>query len=172
MLAGPSGGIEMSLPRGVTELMTESRREQAQLSRLYDQVRSQLEQARDVFETPGVRKLLREIRRRTGTSPDEQIAEIVKSIQDSVRAIQIAESALEAELRSGAHHVVDAEWAANLPARLARFLAERESLPGFTWDVVQDEVRGWMVTWKEYTGDGRIRGYGQFYERPYAWLDD
>jgi hypothetical protein len=33
-------------------------------------------------------------------------------------------------------------------------------------------VRGWIVSWKEYTNRGTVRGYGQFCERPYAWLDD
>jgi hypothetical protein len=37
---------------------------------------------------------------------------------------------------------------------------------------VQDEVRGWMILWKEYTTRGTVRGFGQFYERPYAWLED
>ncbi len=151
--------------------MSDSRREQAQLLRLYDQVRSQLERARDLFESPGVNKLLRDVRRRTGLSPDDSIAEIVRSIEDAVRAVQLAESEVQMGLR-GIDELVDDSWAENLPPRLARFLAERESLPGFTWEVVQDEVRGWVVHWKEYTTDGRIRGYGQFYERPYAWLDD
>ncbi len=67
---------------------------------------------------------------------------------------------------------MEVEGVENLPGRLARFLAERKDSRGFSYEVVQDAVRGWMILWKEYTDDGRIRGYGQFYERPYAWLDD
>jgi len=50
--------------------------------------------------------------------------------------------------------------------RLARFLSERTQFPGF-----KDEVRGWVIRWKEYTHRGTVRGCGQFYERLYAWLD-
>ena len=60
----------------------------------------------------------------------------------------------------------------DLPSPLQRFLAERTQFPGFTYEVVQDEVRGWVIRWKEYTARGRVRGFGQFYERPYAYLDD
>ena len=96
---------------------------------------------------------------------------MVQAIEDALRAVQVAESDLQAQMReeSDAPTVDGIE---NLPARLARFLAERHQLPGFTYEVEQDEVRGWMICWKEYTGDGNIRGYGQFYERPYAWLDE
>ena len=60
----------------------------------------------------------------------------------------------------------------NLPATLARFLAERRDLPGFTYGVLHDENRGWIILWKEYTNTGSVRGSGQFYERPYAWIDE
>ena len=64
------------------------------------------------------------------------------------------------------------EGITNMPAYLQRFLAERSQEPGFSYEVAQDPVRGWIVSWKEYTNRGTVRGYGQFYERPYAWLDD
>jgi len=60
----------------------------------------------------------------------------------------------------------------NLPAPLSRFLAERSQYPGFKYKVIQDDVRGWVIRWKEYTHRGTVRGYGQFYERPYAWIYD
>jgi hypothetical protein len=59
-----------------------------------------------------------------------------------------------------------------MPAYLERFLAESSSQAGFSYEVIQDEVRGWVVCWKEYTHRGTVRGYGQFYERPYAWLEE
>jgi hypothetical protein len=59
-----------------------------------------------------------------------------------------------------------------MPAYLQRFLAERSNGPAFSYEVSQDEVRGWVIRWKEYTDQGTVRGFGQFYERPYAWLDD
>ena len=66
----------------------------------------------------------------------------------------------------------DGEGVANLPATLARFLAERRDMPGFTHQVLHDENRGWIILWKEYTQTGSVRGSGQFYERPYAWIDE
>ena len=60
----------------------------------------------------------------------------------------------------------------NLPAPLTRFIAERQQLPGFSFDVIQDGNRGWIIRWKEQTEAGTVRGSGQFYERPYASLDD
>ena len=33
----------------------------------------------------------------------------------------------------------------NLPATLARFLAERMEMPGFTYEVIHDENRGWII---------------------------
>ena len=60
----------------------------------------------------------------------------------------------------------------NLPATLARFLSERTEMPSFTYKVTRDENRGWIILWKEYTQTGSVRGSGQFYERPYAWIDE
>ena len=45
-------------------------------------------------------------------------------------------------------------------------------MPGFTYEVIHDENRGWIIKWKEYTAKGSVRGSGQFYERPYAWIDE
>jgi hypothetical protein len=59
-----------------------------------------------------------------------------------------------------------------MPPYLQRFLSERENQPSFSYEVIQDEVRGWVICWKEYTNQGTVRGYGQICERPYAWLDD
>ena len=30
---------------------------------------------------------------------------------------------------------------------------------------------GWVIRWREYTLRETVRGYCQFYEQPYAWLD-
>jgi hypothetical protein len=62
----------------------------------------------------------------------------------------------------------EVEGVSNMPAYLQRFLGERAAQSGFSYDVVQDVERGWV----EYTTHGTAGGYGQFYERPYAWLED
>ncbi len=149
----------------------EARREYAQLLRLHDRLRQQLQRIRDDLDAPGTNKLLREMRRRVGTGPETSLGDVTSAIEEALRALQLAESEAHQALESKGEEV-EVEGVENLPGRLARFLAERKDSPGFSYEVVQDAVRGWMILWKEYTDDGRIRGYGQFYERPYAWLDD
>jgi len=149
----------------------EARREYAQLLRLHDRLRQQLQRIRDDMEAPGITKLLRELRRRVGTEPETALAEVTSSIEEALRALQLAEAEAQQALDADTEEI-EVEGVEHLPGRLARFLAERADSPNFSYEVEQDPVRGWMILWKEYTGDGRIRGYGQFYERPYAWLDD
>lgn len=147
-------------------------REHAQLLRTYDRLRRQVQGILSDLAAPGNQKVLKEIRRRTGTAPDENIATVVAALEEALRAIQLAESDTHQVLQGPGGSEVQIDGIDNLPGRLQQFLSERGSLPGFSYEVVQDEVRGWMILWKEHTADGRIRGYGQFYERPYAWLDE
>lgn len=149
----------------------EARREYAQLLRLHDRLRQQLQRIRDDLDSPGTNKLLREMRRRVGTGPETSLGDVAAAIEEALRALQFAESEAHQALESNGDEV-EVEGVENLPGRLARFLAERKDSDGFSYEVVQDPVRGWMILWKEFTDEGRIRGYGQFYERPYAWLDD
>lgn len=123
------------------------------------------------MESPGTTRLLRELRRRVGMGPEESLAEVTTALEEALRSLQLAEAEAH-EAMDGDHAEEVVAGVENLPGRLARFLAERSENPGFTYEVTQDPVRGWVIAWKEYTEDGRIRGYGQFYERPYAWLDD
>jgi len=156
----------------MTESESAAPREYAQLLRAHDRTRRQLEEILEDLSAPGMQALLREIRRRTGNAPQQSMAEVVSAVEEALRALQVAESETNLALHAGDEGAFRVEGIDNLPARLGRFLAERTQLPGFSYEVEQDEVRGWIVKWKEYTGDGRIRGYGQFYERPYAWIDE
>lgn len=149
----------------------EARREYAQLLRLHERLATQLRHVRDELDTPELQSLLREIRTRTGATPRDAITDVKSSVEEALRTLSVSSSE--------AHSILTYEGEATridgigeLPAPLARFLAERTRLDGFSYEVLQDEVRGWVVRWREHTSDGRIRGFGQFYERPYAWLDD
>lgn len=153
------------------EQPSEARREYAQLLRLHDRLKQQLQRIREDMDAPGTTKLLREIRRRVGLGPETSLGDVTSAVEEALRALQLAESEAQNALE-GDGEEAEVEGIDNLPGRLARFLAERKETEGFQYEVVQDPVRGWMILWKEYTEDGRIRGYGQFYERPYAWLDD
>jgi hypothetical protein len=149
----------------------EARREYAQLLRLHDRLKQQLQGIREDLSAPGTLRLLRELRRRVGMGPENGIADVVSALEEALRSIQLAEAEAQNALESSAREVT-VDGIDNLPGRLARFLAERVHYSGFSYEVSQDPVRGWVIAWKEYTLDGRIRGFGQFYERPYAWLDD
>jgi hypothetical protein len=114
--------------------------------------------------------LVKEIKACTGSAPD--LTPVMTAVEEAIRALKISESELQGAIVDVSEADFQVEGIANMPAYLRRFLAERSSQPAFSYEVSQDEVRGWVVRWKEYTHRGTVRGFGQFYERPYAWLDD
>lgn len=156
----------------MTDSRASAQREYAQLLRSHDRTRRQLQDILEDLTAPGMHDLLREIRRRTGNSPQDGVADVVSAVEEALRILQLLESEATTALQGGDALPTRIEGIENLPARLGRFLSERRQLPGFSWEVEQDEVRGWVVKWREVTDDGRARGFGQFYERPYAWIDD
>ena len=150
---------------------SEARREYAQLLRLHERLNTQLRRVRDELAAPELGVLLKEISQRTGSSPKAPLTEVRSAVEEALRGLKVAGTEAHAALTSegDAFEVAGID---TLPAPLSRFLAERQRLPGFEYEVLQDDVRGWIIRWKELTADGNIRGFGQFYERPYAWLDD
>lgn len=144
----------------------------AQLLRQQERAIKALEDLRDELEAPTTRALVREVRKNSTRDVEEALAEVRDRVQETLRAAQVCQSEIHRELmvNPGRAHVVDGP--SNLPPVMARFLAERQRTPGFTYELRQDEVRGWIIHWKEYTHRGTVRGSGQFYERPYAWLDE
>ena len=147
-----------------------AKREYAQLLRLHEQLLAEFMRARDELAAPGTDGLVKEIKGRTGSSPD--LTEIKTAVEESIRAIKLSQSQIQNAVSDDGDASFEIEGIANMPAYLQRFLAERAQEPGFTYEVIQDPVRGWIVAWKEFTNRGTVRGYGQFCERPYAWLDD
>lgn len=148
----------------------QAKREYTQLLRLHEQLLAQFTRARDALLAPGTQDLVREIKARTGSAPD--LTEIKTSVEESIRALKLSQSQIRSAVADDIDASFEVEGVANMPAYLQRFLAERAQEPGFSYQVEQDPVRGWIVSWKEYTNRGTVRGYGQFCERPYAWLDD
>jgi hypothetical protein len=149
----------------------QAKREYTQLIRLHEQLLNQFTQAREALAAPGTGELLREIKGRTGEAPD--LADIKTSVEEAIRALKLSQS----RIRTAVNDEIDTagfevEGIVNMPPYLQRFLAERSQEAGFSYQVQEDPVRGWIVSWKEYTNRGTVRGYGQFCERPYAWLDD
>jgi len=146
-----------------------AKREYSQLLRLHERTLVQLQRIRDDLSSAGTAELLKEIKARTGSTPT--LAEVTAAVEEAMRALKLSESQVRGAIVDEVAGM-EVEGVPNLPAHLQRFLAERAESPGFSLDVIQDEARGWVIRWKEYTHKGTIRGYGQFAERPYAWLDD
>jgi hypothetical protein len=130
-----------------------------------------LQETLDEIGAPTTINLLRQIRNRTGSTAPEDFGRIANSVEGAIRELKLFQSEIQNELLDERSEV-SVEGVSNLPAPLARFLAERTSNERFSYEVRQDPVRGWIIAWKEYTAEGIIRGFGQFYERPYAWLEE
>jgi len=146
-------------------------REYSQLLRIQERLLAMLQDALDEIGAPTTLNLLRELRNRTGSKALEDIGRIANSVEGAIRELKLFQSEVQNELLSERVEV-SVEGVNNLPAPLARFLAERSQNEGFSYEVRQDSVRGWVIAWKEYTAEGIVRGFGQFYERPYAWLEE
>lgn len=147
------------------------KREFAQLIRIQERLLNQLDEIRNELEAPTTVELVREIRNRTGSAVVEQLGQVTAAVEEAIRQLKLTESATRQEFLNEPGGEVRVEGVSNLPPPLARFLAERAEFPGFSYEVRTDDVRGWVIAWKEHTENGTIRGFGQFYERPYAWID-
>lgn len=142
-----------------------------QLLRVQQRLQVGLEETRETLEGEPLRDLIREVRARTGTDASEAMAEVLSRVEEALRALKVCESDLRREL-ADPQPLMEVNGLPDLPPFVARFLAERSESPGFTCQVIQDPVRGWIVRWKEFAAQGSVRGAGQIYERPYAWLDE
>ncbi|MGY8778172.1 MAG: hypothetical protein ACKVIN_08620 [Longimicrobiales bacterium] len=147
-----------------------AKREYTELLRLHEQLLSQFSRSRDELLAPSTDGLLKRIKGRTGAAPD--LTGLKTAVEEAIRSLKLSQSHIRNAITENADASFGVEGISNLPAYLQRFLAEHADQPGFTYEVVQDPVRGWMICWKEYTNKGTIRGYGQICERPYAWLED
>ena len=146
-------------------------RDFSQLLRIQERLLGMLQEVLNELGAPTTLTLLRELRNRTGSSTPESFGRITNSVEGAIRELKVFESQLSKDLLDDPTEI-SVEGVSNLPAPLARFLAERSRNPRFSYEVRQDSVRGWIISWKEYTVQGIVRGFGQFYERPYAWLED
>lgn len=150
----------------------ETKRELAQLLRLHARLLEQLDRVREELDLPSTKALLADLRERVGLgASSESVSDVTAAVEEALKAVRLSESLIRAEF-SEDHRGITVEGVDNLPASLAYFLTERSEFPGFSYEVHQDENRGWVIRWKEHTMTGTVRGFGQFYERPYAWLHE
>ncbi len=146
-------------------------REFSQLIRIQERLLVKLQAVLDELHAPTTLNLLRALKKKTGRQVGEEVGEITGAVEQAIRDLKVFEADLQRELLSEQEEI-KVDGISNLPPSMARFLAERAQTPGFSYTVVQDPVRGWVIRWKEYTSRRTVRGYGQIYERPYAWLED
>lgn len=146
-----------------------AKREYAQLLRLHEQLLVRLQRVLEDLTSANTQSLLKEIRTRTGSAPE--LADVTSAVEEAIRALKLSESRVRAAVLDS-REALEIEGVPNLPSHLERFLAEKAALPGFSYEVIQDDVRGWVICWKEHTADGQVRAYGQINERPYAWIED
>ena len=146
-------------------------REVSQLLRIQERLTGALQEVLKELHAPVTVSRLKDLRNTTGSAVPESFAKVTSAVEAAIRELKVCESELQKGLLADPGEI-SVEGVANLPAPLARFLAERTQNPDFSYEVLQDPVRGWVIRWKEYTGQGIVRGFGQFYERPYAWLDE
>lgn len=153
------------------EQREQNARDLSQLMKIQDRLLEQLLQARDELASPATSEILQGLRSRTGAPTEETFGQIMGAIEEAIRTLKIFESQINRELFDDQDEI-SVEGVPNLPPHLTRFLAERSKFDGFEYDVRHDSVRGWIIHWKEYASDGSVRGSGQIYERPHAWLEE
>ena len=146
------------------------KRPYTQLLRLHVQLLGQLTRVRNELVAPGTDTLLKRIKGETGAEPD--LSELRAAVEEAIKSLKLSQSRIQTALADRQEPSTLDTGIPNLPAYLQRFLQERAGQPGFSYTVGKDEVRGWIIRWKEYTHRGTVRGYGQICERPYAWLED
>lgn len=142
----------------------------AQLLGHQENILARLQKIRSELDSPLMEEILRDLREATGSSVPQAVRRVTEGVEEVIRSIQLSQSEVHKELlnRPGRMTV---EGITNLPAFLGRFLAERAEAPDFHYRVEQDEIRGWIIHWREMGPGGVVRGAGRFYERPYAWLE-
>ena len=142
-----------------------------QLLRQQDRALQLLQQARMEIDAPVTRSLLARIRGQASDEVEAGLNQAADTLGTAIQAVQYCQSELRRELITARGKPTSAVRD-ELPAALARFLAERASAPGFSYETAHDPVRGWVVHWKRVTGDGTVRAAGHLCERPHAWLDE
>lgn len=147
-----------------------ARKEYGQIVRLHERMLARLQSMLDELDSPSIRAVLQTIESRTGESAEEYVQALSTQIEEAIRVLRLSESRIREDLDQ--FGTFEVEGVPNLPPRLMRFLAERRDSPGFSYEVDRDEIRGWIIRWKEYTEHGTVRGFGQFYEKPYAFIND
>lgn len=172
--ASPRGGEGSSgAPRPVEEtpVAHPGDREMLDLLAAHEGIELRLDVIRRELDGPLLGDLLRQARIRRGVDAAGMLGDVLHHVEQALRSLKMLEAELIRELNVPPASFTQ-EGLPALPPAMTRFLEERAESPGFTCEVDQDPVRGWVIRWKEFTAQGTVRGGGQVHERPYAWLDE
>ncbi|CAN5737079.1 hypothetical protein BH23GEM11_BH23GEM11_15740 [soil metagenome] len=105
----------------------------------------------------------------------ERLAALTLALEESLREL----TSLHAELTRPEEGASPGSGDSDGPARelppemaetLRRYLRRHARSRGFRHEILHDEVRGWVVRWKEVADDGSVLASGRLYERPWKWL--
>lgn len=146
-------------------------REMLALLGAHEGIELRLDVIRRELDGPLLEDLLRQARIRRGVDAAGMLGDVLHHVEQALRSLKMLEAELIRELNVPPASFTK-EGLPPLPPAMTRFLEERAESPGFTCEVDQDPVRGWVIRWKEFTAQGTVRGGGQVHERPYAWLDE
>jgi len=147
------------------------RRELSQLLGLCEHVAGELRLLRREMDATLARSLIETIEEHLDSTVPDELDRTTQAIDRALSSLHAALDEIQTNMRIPRDEV-QPEGMPALPPRLARFLAERQTIKGFHYEVRQDPIRGWVVLWKEFGAEGALRGAGQFYERPHAWMED
>lgn len=144
----------------------------AQILRFQERLRHAVLELRTDLDSPAFQTIVRALEDDHGSRVARPVARVRDVLDELIRTADAASSDVSDELRraSGASELE--EGCDGIPAGLARFVAERASMPGFGYDAWKDPLRGWTIDWVEKLEDGSIRASGRLYERPHAWFQE
>ncbi|MEX2530440.1 MAG: hypothetical protein WD960_06665 [Gemmatimonadota bacterium] len=143
----------------------------AQILRLQERLRQNLVQLRGDLDSPAVREITRVLEEREGSRVSRPLVRLRKILDEVIDAADDAARDVEAELLRTSQRRT-ARDGAELPGGLARFVDERASCSGFSFETGHDPERGCVLRWTETLENGEVRARGILHEIPYAWIGD
>ena len=143
----------------------------AQILRLQERLKHDLLQLRGDLDSPAVLEITRVLEEREGSRISQPLVRLRKILEEVIAAAEDAARDIEAELARISHRERQLDED-ELPGGLARFVDERSSCPGFSYEVDRDPERGCVLRWTETLESGEVRARGTLHEIPYAWIGD
>lgn len=143
----------------------------AQILRLHERVRETLREVEATLDSPAVQRIVQTLEDEHGSRVSRPLIRLRAALEETVAVTEATSREVALEMARFAESHQD-RGEAPLPPGLARFVAERSSIPGFRFETGRDPMRGAVVRWQEVLEDGSVRAGGILYERPFAWIGE